>query len=90
MEELLKDAFKRKGYVYSEQVTVEEDGHVAFEVSVRDKVYGPIVKVKTRTFGIHKIDDLMYETRCELLTQILEFGKDNMTTSLLKRLEKYN
>lgn len=90
MEEILKDACKRKGFVYSEQTTVEDSGHVVFEASVRDKVYGPIVKVKTSAFGIHQLETLTNEARTEILVQILEFAKDNMTTSLLKRLEKYN
>lgn len=91
VSDFLKNTFKKKGLVYSE-IESWEGKIYTFEARVKDPVYGTIAFTKTSDVEPTDVEkaDVIESTQSELLANVLEYGKENMISNLLKRLERMN
>lgn len=91
VSDFLIKTFKKKGLIYSE-TEIWEGKTYTFEARVKDPVYGTIAYTKTTDIDPTDAEkkDAIQCTQSELLANVLEYGKENMINSLLKRLERMN
>jgi len=87
----LIEVFKKKGLIYSEHENWVGKTYI-FETKVKDPVYGTVATTKTISYEPTDIakEVLIESTQIELLSTIIQYGKDSMISALLKRLEKLN
>jgi hypothetical protein len=83
--------FKKKGLIYSETESWEGKTYT-FEARLKDPVYGTIAFTKTTDLEPTEASrkEIALDTQTELLANVLEYGKENMISNLLKRLERMN